>query len=150
MRVKINHHISKHDCETCGGTWHDIYTVRGALGQYENGQPAYCFGTEDGNMDMVVNFLMNALKERGFDINIPDESELDAISVDWVSYHNGIESGIYDWEEKLPDDVKEYNAINDKINNFYYKGWKRILNACGYELRVKVTEDEEYYFDDDY
>lgn len=150
MRVKIYHHISKHECETCGGTWHDVYTVRGALGQYENGEYAYCFGTEDGNMNMVVDFLMNSLKERGFDIDIPDNTELYELSVDWLAYHNGIDSGIYDWVEKFPDDVKEYNIISDRIYDFYYNGWKRILNSCGYELRIKTTEDEdeEPYYDD--
>lgn len=148
MRVKLHHHISKHDCETCGGTWHDIYTVRGALGQFEHGESAYCFGTEDGNMDLVVNYLMNALIERGFDITIPDNNELENMEVDWQSYHDGIDSGIYDWYEKIPDDVKLYNILSDQINEFYHVGWKRILNSCGYELKQKFSEDEEFY--DDY
>lgn len=148
MRVKLHHHVSKHDCETCGGTWHDIYSVRGALGQFDNGQTAYCFGTEDGNMDMVVDFLMNSLKERGFDVIIPDSTLLEEMEVDWKSYHDGIDSGIYDWDEKIPDDVKEYNILSNQINDFYSTGWKRVLNSFGYELRLKYSEDEEYYYDD--
>lgn len=152
MRVKIHHHISKHDCETCGGTWHDIYTVRGALGQFETGEPAYCYGTEEGRIESVIYFLMNALKEKGFDVTIPDETALENMEVDWESYHNGIDSGLYDWYDLIPDDVKKYNELNDVHNDFYSKGWKRILNSCGYELREKRTEDEDEYWSyyDDY
>lgn len=150
MRVKIHQHTSKHECETCGCTWNSIYTVRGALGQYEHGDEAYCYGTEDGDITFVVNYLMEELKRRGFVIDIPSTEELDNLKVDWKAYHDGIDSEIYDWYENVPDDVKAHNLLNDKIEEFYSTGWKKVLNSCGYELRFKYTEDEDEYYSDDY
>lgn len=151
-RVKINIHESYHDCETCGGSSTTIYTVRGALGQFSSGDEAYCFGVVDGELWSVVDFIMNALKERGHTLDLPDFEEHIRLNstIDWEAYHNGIESGIYDWEEKVPEDVRKYNLLEREIEHFYHTNWKIELTKCGYELKLTRTMDDDSWYEDDY
>ncbi len=151
MEVYIEHYISKHECETCGDEWHDIYTVSGALGDFVEGEGAYCFGTTDGDFYKVVDFLMDALKKKGHEVHAPDQSVLDELVVDWEAYHAGVDAGVYDWENNVPDDVRQYDTNNQLVADFYSTGWKEVLNFFGYELVESFDEDEDWdYGDDDY
>lgn len=151
-RVKIHKHVSKHDCETCGYSTNDMYQVRGALGQFNSGGEAYCYGTENGNFNAVVNFIINALQEKGYVLNLPDFQEYERLNstINWEEYHDGIDTGKYDWEDKVPDDVRSYNILEREIEHFYHTNWKQELSKCKFELKMTYSEDEddEYYYED--
>lgn len=54
-------------------------------GEFKEGERAACYGTETGYFTLVIDYLMNELIKRNYDI-------------DWESYYNGIESGIFSFQ----------------------------------------------------
>lgn len=141
MRVKIHHHISKHNCDTCGGTWHDIYTVKGSLGKFESGDGAYCFGTEDGSFTDVVDFIIQELGKK-VPIKLPDfelHSKLDN-SIDWNDFYE--RSG----SDNLTDEMKQFKVLDREIDLFYGEGWRNLLKENGVHLKESFSEDDDEDF----
>lgn len=150
IQINIHTHVSKHDCETCSGTWNEIYTLTGDLGEFESGEDAHCYGTKDGIYDEVINHIFEQLIEDGIPVKIPptDEYEILKKEVDWESYHTGIDAGIYNWYDIFPEDVTAIKRLEFEIDNFYSDGWQNQLTNNNVVLTFSNTEDEDYEDDE--
>ena len=67
----------------------DIYTVSCKGFKFTHGEPAYCYGTEEGDIEIVLKELFQYLQSVGYDVTIPTyyEDDYDA-HVEENTYYN--------------------------------------------------------------
>lgn len=61
-KIKFHQHSSYHDCDDCGMMISDIYTVSCKGFKFTHGEPAYCYGTEEGDIEVVLKELFQYLQ----------------------------------------------------------------------------------------
>lgn len=81
MKIRIHKHTTYHNCDDCGLSSSEIYSLSGGCGSFKHGDPAYCYGNEDGDIEIVLEELFKRLREKGFDVTIPEIKDNDIDSV---------------------------------------------------------------------
>lgn len=127
-KVKLKTHTTYHDCEDCGLCSSNIYTVSCKGFSFTHGDPAYCYGNEEGDLEIVLPKLFEYLNTQGIDVKMP----------------------VYD-----PDGwgTEEGAALNHEYDMFVH-GNKFVLYLAefGIDVKMQSTSDdypEEEDYDDD-
>lgn len=141
MKIEINRHSSYHDCETCGLSINDVYTLSGDLGNFCDGDEAYCYDSYSGYLSNVTEFVLNALEEKGFVFERFSQHAVNELfdTIDWDTYWNLLN---LDPDMKDPVDVQKYNELEQSTETFYRTGWLKVLEDCGVEVEFTFTQDE--------
>ncbi|GCJ79971.1 hypothetical protein BvCmsB5655_03195 [Escherichia coli] len=119
-KIKFHQHCSIHECDDCGMNMSDIYTVSCKGFKFTHGEPAYCYGTEEGDIEVVLKELFQYLQSVGHDVTIPTYYE---------------------------DDYDAHVEENTYYNQFVYgNGFITYIHENGIEVKTKYTSDD---YDDD-
>lgn len=92
IKIRIHEHNTWHDCDDCGLTSSSIFKLSGSCGSFSHGEAAYCYGIEEGEIEVVIVELFKRLQTMGIDAKIPEIRDHDTQSVldyDTFIYNDG-------------------------------------------------------------
>lgn len=123
-KIKLETHTTYHNCDDCGVCSSEIYTVSCKGFSFTHGDPAYCYGNEDGDLEIVLPKLFEYLNAQGIDVKMP----------------------VYD-----PDgwSTEEGAKLNNEYDDFVHRH-KFILYLAQFGIDVKMKHKSDDYPVDDY
>lgn len=117
IKIRIHEHNTWHDCDDCGLTSSSIFKLSGGCGSFSHGDAAYCYGIEEGDIEVILVELFKRLQEKGIDAKIPEIRNNDTQSV--LDYDTFVyNSGFVHYLRSLGVDVK-HTYSTEKIPETY-------------------------------
>lgn len=129
IKIRIHEHNTWHNCDDCGLSSSSIFKLSGACGSFSHGDAAYCYGIEEGDIEVVVRELFNRLQSMGIDAKIPVMRDNDTQSVldyDTFMYNSGfvhhlrslgVDVKMTYSTEKMPEDYESGDIEIEEIDN---------------------------------
>lgn len=111
MKIRIHEHTTYNYCEDCGLESSLIYSVSGDGISFKQGDHAYCYGTESGDIENVLKELFLRLQSKGIDARLPEMIDDDIDSV--LNYESFIHSGYVHYLNTLGVNVKLTYSTED-------------------------------------
>lgn len=111
MKIRIHEHMTYHYCEYCGLESSAIYSVSGGGISFKQGDHAYCYGTERGDIEDVLKELFSLLQSNGIDAKMPEIEDNNIDSV--LQYESFIDKGYIHYLNTLGVKVKLTYSTED-------------------------------------
>ncbi|QOI71103.1 hypothetical protein pEaSNUABM12_00165 [Erwinia phage pEa_SNUABM_12] len=156
FNVIINTHDSYWDCDDCGYSGSEIISFNSEeLGEFYDGDAAYCYGSNSGSMITVLRELNRRLADKGIIVKLKEHGdEYDKAENAFYSILRDLDWANRDiWTDEQKRIHEEYCTLDEEYEAFYREeNLSKYYEQFGVSLSFTSSYDEfdeqDQYYED--